>query len=109
MNRAGGNIYRRLLGGAGGDELLAKTDQGKTVSDWSHDGKYLAFTSADDIVALPITAAGAGMAIQVTNTPAIESGAVFSRDSRWIAYQVDQTGAGPEVWVQSFPDGVLPG
>jgi len=74
------------------------------VSSWSPDGRWLAAydytpTNATDIWVIPVEGKDA---IAVANGPAFESGAVFSPDGRWIAYDSTESGQG-EVYVVSFP------
>ena len=103
-NVTAGNLYERAVGIVGDDKVLLKNDGGKTPTDWSRDGRYLAYTSRGDIWALPLSAAGAGTPVRVTDTPSFaESEAGFSRDGRWIAYQSTESANGQDVYVQSFP------
>ena len=102
INRNGGQLYTRELGSAGQDRVLLKTDVGKTMTDWSRDGRFIAYTSSGDVWVLPIDAAGAER-IRVTNTTFVENGARFSPDGHWIAYRSNESGPRPEVFVESFP------
>jgi Tol biopolymer transport system component len=101
--------------------LIFKSDAAKTLSDWSRDGKYLAYVSNNDVWALPLSrdpkpvdpkaglSAGASAEagelkpIQVTKTTFSERLPRISPDSRWIAYVSNKSGA-TEVYVQSFPE-----
>jgi hypothetical protein len=88
-----------------------KSDAAKTLSDWSRDGKYLAYTSNNDVWALPLSGdpvagdskAGELKPIQVTKTTFVERLPRISPDSRWIAYVSNKSGQ-DEVYVQSFPE-----
>jgi Tol biopolymer transport system component len=102
INRTGGQLYARELGGAGQDRLLLKNDVGKVAADWSSDGRFLAYISDGDVWALPVEAAGAEP-IRVTNTPFAEAAARFSPDGHWIAYRSNESASRPEVFVESFP------
>jgi hypothetical protein len=105
------NLYVRTIGVTGADSLLFKSDAAKTLSDWSRDGKYLAYVSNNDVWALPLPAeqargdvnAGELKPIQVTKTSFIERVPRISPDSRWIAYVSNKSGQ-DEVYVQSFPE-----
>jgi hypothetical protein len=119
------NLYMRAVGVTGADRLVLKTDAAKTLSDWSRDGKYLAYVSNNDVWALPLspdpktgvsaeafakadtsTVASAKVEltpIQVTKTSFIEKLPRISPDSRWIAYVSNKSGQ-TEVYVQSFPE-----
>jgi len=109
----GSGIYQRAVGVSGTDTLLFKSEGGKSLelSDWSRDGKYLAFVQDNDVwaVALPANPSADPKSpsvtpIQVTKTPAfLERLPRISPDSRWIAYVSNKSGR-DEVYVQSFPE-----
>jgi Tol biopolymer transport system component len=103
-NVSAGQLYTKTLGAGGDGEVLFKTTAGKTTTDWSRDGRYLAFTSGNDVWALPMPPPATPRAIQVTDTPVAEGGGVFSPDARWIAYQSNGSVAAQDVYVKSFPD-----
>jgi serine/threonine protein kinase/Tol biopolymer transport system component len=104
-NAAAANLYERPAGVQGSETLLLKTKAGKVPHDWSQNGRYLAYTEAADVWALPIGVPGQTDPVKVTATPFPETEPRFSPDSRWIAYQANEPGANAEVWVQSFPEG----
>jgi Tol biopolymer transport system component len=89
-------------------ELLLKSDEAKSVSSWSRDGKYLLYRSSSpdfgyDIWALPFDEAGKpGAPIPVKRTKAEEREAEFSPNGKWIAYQSTVSGRS-EVYIQPFP------
>ena len=105
------NLYLRTIGVTGVDRLLFKSADGKTLSDWSRDGKYLAYVSNNDVWALPLPGnqvagdvkAGELKPIQVTKTSFVERLPRISPDSRWIAYLSNKSGQ-EELYVQSFPE-----
>ena len=110
-DRDGGvaNIYRKNASGAGSDELLLKTDEQKSLTDWSRDGRYLVYTSTSpktgiDIWVLPMQGDGTstGKPITFLQTGNAEGIARLSPDSRWMAYVSNETGRN-EVYVQPFP------
>ena len=105
-NPSAGHLYTKTLGAGGDGEVLFKTTAGKTTTDWSRDGRYLAFTSGNDVWALPMPPSATAQPIQVTKTTQFaEGGGVFSPDGHWIAYQSNDSAAAQDVYVQSFPDG----
>lgn len=55
----GANIYTRAVGVTAADTLVFKSEGSKalSLSDWSRDGKYLAYVADNDIWALPLAAA----------------------------------------------------
>jgi Tol biopolymer transport system component len=98
-----GNLYTRAVGAVGADKLLFKDDMAKSLSDWSRDGSYLAYIANGDVWALPYSGeSGGGKPVRVTETAFTEYSARISPDSRWIAYDSNETGR-REVYVQSFP------
>ena len=100
------NLYRRTVNAVGDDELLLKTESAKTLSDWTRDGKYLVYTSDNDIWALPLSKdsrTNEGKPIQVTKTPFVEQTPRVSPDGRWVAYASNEPGEF-RIYVQSFPE-----
>jgi eukaryotic-like serine/threonine-protein kinase len=100
-----GNFYQKPTSGAANDEEVLKTDERKWSTDWSRDGQYIAFTSANpqtklDLWVLPI--AGDRKPISFLRTSFNEDGGRFSPDGRFIAYHSDESGP-YEVYVQPFP------
>ena len=104
-NPSAGQLYTKALAAGGVGDVLFKTTAGKATTDWSRDGRYLAFTSRNDVWALPMPPSAGAQPIQVTKTAFSESGGVFSPDGKWIAYQSNESAAAQDVYIQSFPDG----
>ena len=106
-----GRMYAHEIGGAAGDSLVQKTGVEQRASDWSNDGRYVAYMQdevgsngarAADLWAV---AAGSGAdPVRLTHTDANENNVRFSPDVRWIAYESNESGR-YEVYVQSFPRG----
>ena len=99
------NLYWKLSSGAGADELLLESDQGKVPTDWSADGHFLLFRSNDpqtgfDLWVLPLS--GDKKPIPFVKTPFEERDGQFSPDGKWIAYQSNESGRF-EINVQPFP------
>jgi serine/threonine-protein kinase len=72
---------------------------------WSPDGKRLAIygtrdSTGSDILVVPLDSAG--VVHPVAATPALEWGAIFSPDGRWIAYSSSESGT-DEIYVQPYP------
>jgi eukaryotic-like serine/threonine-protein kinase len=102
------DVYQKSSSGTGGEEILSQTDFSKNPSDWSHDGKYIAFLRWDpaggtkyDIWILPL--AGDRKPFPLLKTKYDEMDARFSPDGKWIAYNSNESGRN-EVYVQSFPE-----
>jgi hypothetical protein len=90
--------------GSGAEELLIKSAQGKTPTDWSRDGRFLLYQAADpqtrlDIWVLPVT--GDRQPIPILRTPFDERGARFSSDMRSIVYTSNESGR-DEIYVRPF-------
>jgi dipeptidyl aminopeptidase/acylaminoacyl peptidase len=104
--RGPGDLYQKASTGSGSEELLFGSPQRKIASDWSLDGRWLAYHTNQPrtswntfVLALADRKPSAYLA---TRFP--ESGSVFSPDGRWIAYTSTESGR-PEVYVQPFPRG----
>jgi Tol biopolymer transport system component/DNA-binding winged helix-turn-helix (wHTH) protein len=107
-NRDGAyDLYVKAIG-ATETELLLKTEDPKSASSWSPDGKHLLYRSASpktgyDIWALPFDSLKKpGDPFVVVQTEEEEREAEFSPNGKWIAYQSNTTGRS-EVYVQPFP------
>ncbi len=104
-NRAGHlDLYRKNADGAGEESLLLKSDEDKTPTSWSRDGRYLLYASLDpktseDIWVLPLQ--GERKPIPLLRTEFREGFAHFSPDGRWIAYLSYESG-NPEIYVRPF-------
>jgi hypothetical protein len=105
---ATGRIYMKEASGSGEAELLHQVDGSPIVNDWSRDGRFLLFTVAKnsfDIWALSDPrGGGARKAFPVAQSEFSELHGQVSPDSRWVAYDSNETGR-PEVFVQPFPPG----
>ena len=92
--------------GGGEVQRLATFDGQVFPSDWSLDGKHLAYTASSlstsfDIWLLDMT--GARQPAPLLQSPFAERHAQFSPDGRWLAFTSNETGR-DDVYVQSFPD-----
>jgi serine/threonine protein kinase/Tol biopolymer transport system component len=81
---------------AGGADSAMGTATG-ALSDWSRDGRWIAFGSPVSIV----SASADSQAFRFLATPFWNGSARFSPDSKWIAYTSNETG-GYEVFVRPF-------
>jgi Tol biopolymer transport system component len=100
-------IYRRLISGAGDEEVLLHTSDPVIASTWSPDGKYLVFER--DTGAAPtgrdlwlLAMEGERAARPLLQTNADEFDARFSPDGRWIAYTSMEDGQS-KVYLSRFP------
>jgi Tol biopolymer transport system component len=99
------NLYQRLSSGAGGEELLLSSDTSKYVTDWSPDGRFIAYEemgsgTGSDLWVLPLS--GDRKPIPFLRTEFYEGQGQFSPDGRWMAYVSNESGRA-EVYVQAFP------
>ncbi len=100
------DLYQKLSSGAGNDEVVLETEENKTATSWSADGRFIAFTSTNikgntqnDIWILPLF--GDRRPFPFLQTPANEIDAQFS-PGRWVAYVSDESGTN-QVYVAPFP------
>jgi Tol biopolymer transport system component len=98
------DLYQKLTSGAGPEERLVATDQGKTPTSWSGDGRYLLYFSIDpqtrhDLWVAPMV--GERTPSVFLKTPFAERHSVFSPDGRWVAYESDESGQN-EIYLRPF-------
>jgi Tol biopolymer transport system component len=100
-------LHEKLVSGTANDTLLLKrgTESLQSPTDWSHDGRFLAFTAFSarnrgDVWVLPLF--GDRTPIPVVQTAFSEDSGAFSPDGRWIAYQSAESGQ-DQIYVQPFP------
>ncbi|MFN0159243.1 MAG: protein kinase domain-containing protein [Bacteroidota bacterium] len=99
------DLYIKSANGTGTEQLLVKSDDGKFVTDWSLDGKYLTYSALSnqktkwDLWLLPLS--GDRTPVPFLQTEFAEGGGTFSPDGKWIAYQSDESGKG-EVYVRAL-------
>lgn len=101
------DLYQKPASGSGNEELLLHSAASKIPTDWSADGRYIAFEQGDpkgntrtDIWMLPMF--GDRKPFPFVETQFDERGAQFSPDGRWIAYTSDESGQ-DEIYVAPFP------
>jgi len=101
------NLYVKDSAGAGAEELVFESEADKRPTDWSRDGRFIAFGSSDakgstgwDIWGLPLF--GDRKPFPFLQTQFDEGAAVFSPDGRWLAYQSNESG-NVEVYLAPFP------
>lgn len=101
------NLYAKESSGAGSEELLWKSADGKVPTDWSLDGRLLLFQQNDpankwDLWVLPMD--GDRKPRPFLQTPATEFHGQFSPDGRWVAYTSNESGD-LQVYVHGFAPG----
>ncbi|MEQ1760970.1 MAG: protein kinase [Vicinamibacterales bacterium] len=107
-----GDLYQKLVTGAGGEERLEASSFLNTPLTWSPDGRTVLFGVTDpktnqDIWMLSLV--GNRTPTAFVKTPFREVYAAFSPDQRWVAYQSDESGR-PEIYLRRFvPPGAAAG
>jgi Tol biopolymer transport system component len=91
---------------AGDEQLLLQGPDSEWAIDWSKDGRFLLYQRSDlktrwDLWALPMTGTDR-TPFAVASTSFVERLGEFSPDTRWIAYETEESGR-PEIVVQAFP------
>jgi eukaryotic-like serine/threonine-protein kinase len=99
------SIFERDIEGVASDSLFYTGANNIGPSDASRDGNWIACMESDgsgnwDVLALPTH--GAIKPVVIANSHFSEQRVRFSPDSRWVAYDSDQSGRN-EVYVQAFP------
>ena len=89
------NIYQTAANGAGGEELLVKSNEDKIPTNFSRDGRFLVYSSISpqtgfDIWVLPLK--GTRKPFPFLQTQFDEGVASFSPDEHWMAYQSTESG-----------------
>ena len=108
------DLFRKRTDGTGEEEPLFTSSNDKVPTDWSADGRFIAFDlfgkSADPQAdsrrggkhEVWVFSTASGRATPVLKTAFNESSGRFSPDGRWLAYCSDNSGRS-EVYVRSFP------
>ncbi len=107
--KGGGNygLFQKDLNG-GNETPVSEAHESLNALDWSPDSRFLLYTLQklqtvdSDIWAMPMH--GDRTPIPIAQTTFAENGAKFSPDSRWIAYESNDSGR-TEIYVQPFPAG----
>ena len=110
----GGNVrdlYVKDTSGSAAEKLLYKSDQSKGATDWSANGRFVLFNSADpktnrDMWALPLSRGG--IPFVTLKTPFEERWAQLSPESRWLVYMSNESGR-REVYVRAFAEANVAG
>jgi serine/threonine protein kinase len=89
-------IWVKAASGAGAEERIVEGE----VTDWSPDGKYLAFIRNGALWAVPLD--GERKPIQLVDTKGNDRRGRFSPDGKWLSYESNYSGRF-EVYVEPFP------
>jgi eukaryotic-like serine/threonine-protein kinase len=103
------DLFVKNSTGAGAEQAFYESGDNKVPSDWSRDGRYIAFQQFDskgktkwDIWMLPLF--GDRKPFPYLQTEFDEAEAVFSPDGNWLAYSSDESGI-YEVYLAPFHGG----
>ena len=104
------SLFQKKSTGAGGEELLFRSDRVIQPTDWSRDGRFIVYARQDPktqwdlwvVPATPVPANGERKPVLYLQTPFNEHHGHFSADGRWMAYSSDESGRW-EVYVRAFP------
>lgn len=101
-----GDLYVKAANGALNEEVLIKSNESKTPTDWSRNGSLLYTVTnsktKSDLWVLPMEGEKKPRPFLVTDFD--EGEARFSPDGRFVVYQSNESGS-EQVYVRSFPDG----
>jgi Tol biopolymer transport system component len=100
-NRGGTfDLYEKSVDGTSDDRLVLHTAYEKWPEDWSDDGRYVLYEEITNGQSdLWLLSMNDRRPVPLTHTPFNETFGEFSPDTRWIAYQSNQTGR-DEVFVR---------
>jgi Tol biopolymer transport system component len=98
------DLYRKPADGSKAEQLLLHSNEDKVASNWSHDGRFLAYASArgaspNQVWALPMQ--GNPTPFPLSSPGFNVTRLQFSPDGRWMAYESNETGQ-YEVYVRGF-------
>ena len=101
------NLFRKEASGASGEQRLTQSRDPQFPMDWSRDGRFILYEQ-DTLVdrrSLWILPVGPGDAkpTPYLRTTFNESMGRFSPDTRWVAFQSDESGR-YEVYIDAFPE-----
>jgi Tol biopolymer transport system component len=101
-SRLGGvrNLFVKAVDGLGDAKVLFESDNSKTPSGWSPDGRVVLYVvPGDDLMGVDVESK---KSFPVAQTSANEGWGEFSPDGRFVAYQSNESGRF-EVYVRTFP------
>ena len=105
-------LFRKSSDAQGEEEVLYKGSAPMTLTDWSQDGKYLTYFSADltggGLYALPLAGGAERKPIEVFRNKSQNQGPRLSPDSQVMTYTSNVSGR-TEVWAIPFDPAAAPG
>ena len=103
LGQGGPRILKVPATGLGQAEPLLPSDGSDYTQSWSPDGRYIAFLRNESLWILPTFGDKKAYRLFESSHSRLVTGAEFSPDVRWLAYQSDETGRN-EVYIMPFPD-----
>jgi Tol biopolymer transport system component len=98
------DMYVKPTSGAGSEVVLLGDDRVKNSSSWSPDGQNILFTVLGPTwTALWRLSVADKRSVPFIQVPAVQSNGQFSPDGRWVAYQSNESGRQPEIYIAPFP------
>jgi serine/threonine protein kinase len=99
------DLYVKPSAGAATEQALLQTLEAKIPLDWSRDGRFIIYRTingktGNDLWILPLSDLKPYVFLA---TQYNEANAQFSPDTRWVAYQSDESGQQHQIYVQPFP------
>jgi eukaryotic-like serine/threonine-protein kinase len=101
------DLYIKPSNGTEEERLLLASGEGKSVTSWSHDGRFLLYVSnggdtSNDLWVMPLEPGGsAGKPVPLLRTQFNETNPFFSENVRWIGYISNESGRN-EAYVRPF-------
>ena len=101
------NLYQKAANGAGNEDALLRSENSKSPSDWSADGKFILYEeqnqrTGSDLWVLALS--GEQKPFPFLQTNYVENQGQFSPNGKWVAYTSNESGT-YQVYVRSFPSG----
>jgi eukaryotic-like serine/threonine-protein kinase len=102
------NLFRKDASGAGAEQRLTQSPNPQFAMDWSRDGRYVLYEEDSapgnqrSLWILPVASTGASPR-PYRRTTFNECMGQFSPDTRWVAFQSDESGR-YEVYIDTFPE-----
>jgi Tol biopolymer transport system component/DNA-binding winged helix-turn-helix (wHTH) protein len=102
------NLFRKSANGTGAEQRLTKSPNAQFPMDWSRDGRFILYEeeaipgSQRSLWTLPMRA-GDAKPKPYQHTTFNESNGKLSPDTRWVAFQSDESGRF-EIYVDQFPE-----
>jgi Tol biopolymer transport system component/DNA-binding winged helix-turn-helix (wHTH) protein len=102
------NLFRKNASGAGEEQRLTRSPNPQYANDWSRDGRFILYeedsgrSNQRSLWILPV-APGDAKPRPYQRTKFNECAGQFSPDTRWVAFQSDESGR-YEVYIDTFPE-----